>query len=177
MFTESVVDLGKYLARNQYKLVYGGANVGLMGVLADAVLENGGEVLGVMPKNLVEKEVAHLNLPELIMTDTMYERKQLMIEKSDAFISLPGGFGTFDELFEVLTLNQLGVIHKPCAIYNVNGYYDNFLAQLDVCVNEKLLRREHVDMIISDNELISLFEKINSYSPEKIDKWWVKKNG
>lgn len=176
LFSECVIDLGKYLAVNKYKLVYGGANVGLMGVLADSVLENGGEVVGIMPKHLVDKEVAHLNLPELFMTDTMQERKQLMIEKSDAFISLPGGFGTFDELFEVLTLNQLGIIHKPCAIYNVNGYFDNFLSQLDVCVKEKLLRQEHADMLITDDELMNLFIKINNYSPEKIDKWWIKKN-
>lgn len=175
-FAECAEDLGKYLAINKYNLIYGGANVGLMGILADSVLSNGGEVIGIMPKHLVEKEVAHLKLPELHMVNTMHERKQLMIEKSDAFISLPGGFGTFDELFEVLTLNQLGIIHKPCALYNVNGYFDNFLSQLDVCVNAKLLRQEHADMLISDDELLNLFMKIKNYSPEKIDKWWIKKN-
>ena len=147
-----------------------------MGILADAVMENCGTVLGIMPKHLVEKEVAHLNLNELIIVESMDERKNIMIEKSDAFISLPGGFGTFDELFEVLSLNQLGIIHKPCAILNVNGYYDYLLKQLEVCVNEKLLRQEHAGMIISDVNIENLFEKINNYSPEKIDKWWVKKN-
>ena len=175
-FSQDAEILGKYLADNNYKLIYGGANIGLMGILADAVMENGGTVLGIMPKHLVEKEVAHLNLNELIIVESMDERKNIMIEKSDAFISLPGGFGTFDELFEVLSLNQLGIIHKPCAILNVNGYYDYLLKQLEVCVNEKLLRQEHAGMIISDVNIENLFEKINNYSPEKIDKWWVKKN-
>ena len=175
-FSQDAEILGKYLADNNYKLIYGGANIGLMGILADAVMENCGTVLGIMPKHLVEKEVAHLNLNELIIVESMDERKNIMIEKSDAFISLPGGFGTFDELFEVLSLNQLGIIHKPCAILNVNGYYDYLLKQLEVCVNEKLLRQEHAGMIISDVNIENLFEKINNYSPEKIDKWWVKKN-
>ncbi len=175
-FLELTAELGKFLALNNYKLVYGGANVGLMGILADNALENGGEVLGIMPKHLVEKEVAHKNLSEFILVNDMMERKQIMIEKSDAFITLPGGYGTFDELFEVLSLNQLGIIQKPCAILNIHGYYDNLLQQLEICVGDKLLRQEHAGMLISENNIPSLFEKIHSYSPEKIDKWWIKKS-
>lgn len=138
-FAAAARDLGALLARRGVGLVYGGGNIGLMGVLADAVLAGGGEVIGVMPKGLVEREVAHAGLGMLHVVDTMTERKEKMIALSDAFMSLPGAYGTLDEMLEVLTLAQLDYHAKPSGLLNVDGFYDHFLAQLRLAEAEDFL--------------------------------------
>ena len=135
--------LANFFVRNDIGLVYGGANVGLMKVLADVMLENGKEAIGVMPKNLVRREVAHQNLTEMIIVDTMAERKDKMVELSDGFITLPGGFGTFDELSEILTFNQLRIMDKPLGILNIKGYFDHLLRFYDHTVEAGFVRKEH----------------------------------
>ena len=135
-------ELGHSLAARGIGLVYGGGKVGLMGVLADATREAGGEVIGVIPRAIVDRELAHAGLSELRVVDTMHERKQLMHQLSDAFVALPGGFGTLDELFEALTWSQLGLHDKPCAVLNVAGFFDPLLAFLDHAVKEALLKSE-----------------------------------
>ena len=122
VYSEASAALGKLMAEQTISLVYGGGNVGLMGVIADAVLENGGKAIGVIPQSLVDREVAHSGLQELHVVETMHKRKAIMAARSDAFIAMPGGFGTFDEICEIITWNQLGIIKKPVAIYKINGY-------------------------------------------------------
>jgi len=152
-------------------LVYGGANVGLMAILADTMLKEGGAVTGVMPEFLVRKEVAHTGLTELMIVKNIQERKQVMVRLSDAFITLPGAFGTLDELFEILTWNQLGIIKKPIGILNVDGYFNALLEMLEHAVTEKFLRQEHRDLIIVDEEVQPLFEKLQNFHPIKVEKW------
>jgi uncharacterized protein (TIGR00730 family) len=139
-YAQAARDLGAELARRGLGLVYGGGRIGLMGVLADAVLAAGGTVTGVIPRALVSKEVAHLELKDLRIVGSMHERKALMAELSDAFIALPGGFGTLEEIFEVLTWSQLRLHQKPCGLLNVEGFYDSLLAFLDHAVREDFLR-------------------------------------
>ena len=163
--------LGLFLAERNIGLVYGGANVGLMRVIADTMLECGGEVTGVMPVALVEREVAHDNLTEMHIVSDMQERKSLMTKLSDVFIAMPGGYGTFDEIFEVLTWNQLGIIQKPIGLLNVNGYYNPLLEMLDKAVEEKFLRPEHRAALLVDEDVDQLWEKLNSYRPVTAQKW------
>jgi uncharacterized protein (TIGR00730 family) len=151
--------------------VYGGANVGLMRILADTMLEGGGRVVGVMPKSLVEKEVAHTSLTEMHIVEGMQERKALMASLSDAFITLPGAYGTLDELFEVLTWNQLGIIRKPVGILNTGGYFDALLEMLDHAVAEKFLRPEHRHLVVVDHDVNTLFEKLQKFEPVTAEKW------
>ena len=153
------------LARLRLGLVYGGGNVGLMGVLADSMLRAGGEVVGVIPHSLVAKEVAHHGVTELRVVDTMHQRKALMNELSDAFIALPGGFGTLDEFFEILTWAQLGIHGKPIGLLNVAGYYDSLLAMLDHAVNERLLRPAHRELVIADTDVHALLQRFASFAP------------
>jgi uncharacterized protein (TIGR00730 family) len=147
--------LGSEIARRNMNLVYGGARIGLMGAVADAVIVNGGSVTGVIPKTF-QNEVAHERLTELHVVDNMHVRKAMMYEKADAFIALPGGLGTLDEFFETLTWSQLGFHKKPCALLNVCGYYDKIIEFIEHSVNEKFVRRAHKDIIIIES------------SPEKI---------
>jgi len=156
--------LAAVLARRGLGLVYGGGNVGLMGVLADSMLQAGGEVIGVIPQSLVAKEVAHRGVTELRIVDTMHQRKALMNELSDAFIALPGGFGTLDEFFEILTWAQLGIHGKPSGLLNVSGYYDRLLAMLDHAVTEGLLRPAHRALVIADTDADSLVQRLVSFS-------------
>lgn len=142
-----------------------------MGTLADSALEAGGEVIGVIPRSLVEKERAHQRLSELRIVDSMHERKALMAELSDAFIALPGGYGTFEEFCEVLTWTQLGLHRKPCGILNIDGYYDPLLAQFDHAVSEQFLKPEHRRMVISDTTPKSLVAKLLKYEPPAVAKW------
>ena len=141
-------------------IVYGGSNVGLMGALADAALDAGGEVTGVIPRSLVEKEVAHRRLSDLRVTGSMHQRKALMAELSDAFIALPGGYGTFEEFCEALTWTQLGLQRKPCGILNVEGYYDPLLALFDHAAAEGFLRPVHRGMVIADSDPESLIVRL-----------------
>jgi uncharacterized protein (TIGR00730 family) len=170
-YAESAKNLAKFLLDKKIRLVYGGANVGLMHVLADTMLEGGGRVIGVMPKSLVEREVAHSGLTEMHIVGDMQERKALMTELSDAFIALPGAYGTFDELFEVLTWNQLGIITKPVGLLNVNGFYDLLIRMLDHSVNEQFLRPEHRSILQVDEKIELLFEKLTTYQPVVAQKW------
>jgi uncharacterized protein (TIGR00730 family) len=150
------------LASRGLGLVYGGGNVGLMGMLADAMLQAGGEVIGVIPQRLVEKEVAHRGLTELRIVDTMHQRKALMNELSDAFIALPGGYGTLEEFFEILTWSQLGIHRKPSALLNVLGYYDSLLAMLDHAVAEKFLLLANRKLVIAETDAEVLLPRLAS---------------
>lgn len=144
--------LGRALAERRIELVYGGASVGTMGILADAALAAGGEVIGVIPESMVVKELAHEKLSELHMVDSMHQRKALMAELSDGFIAMPGGSGTLDEFFEIFTWAQLGYHHKPQVLVNIHGYYDSLLVFLEHAVTEGFLSAEHRDSIMIRNE-------------------------
>jgi uncharacterized protein (TIGR00730 family) len=163
--------LGETLARSGIGLVYGGASVGLMGVLADAALVAGGEVTGVMPRALVEKEIAHSRLTDLRVVGSMHERKALMAELSDGFVALPGGIGTFEELFEVWTWAQLGHHTKPCALLNVRGFYDGLIAFLDKVVERGFMKDAHRSMLIVAQQPMELIERLRAYEPPTVPKW------
>ncbi|RLD35437.1 MAG: TIGR00730 family Rossman fold protein [Bacteroidetes bacterium] len=164
-------DLANYLAAHHMELVYGGADVGLMKVLSDTALAQGVDVIGVMPKRLIEKEVAHHKLTEMIVVETMAERKDKMVELSDGFVALPGGFGTFDELSEILTFNQLRISDKPLGILNIAGYFDDLLKFYDHAVAEGFVRKEHrQNLIVSDN-IPDLMRQMNRYQPLTMGKW------
>jgi len=162
IYREKAYEFGKYLAKKGKRLVYGGSQLGLMGAVADGVLDNGGKVIGVLPRFMSNKEIAHLNLSELIMVESMHERKLKMHELSDAVVTLPGGFGTFEELFEMLTWAQLGLHNKPIGILNVKGYYDALKEMIDHMLSEGLLKPENESLLImssNQEELIEMMEK------------------
>ncbi|MEL0169453.1 MAG: TIGR00730 family Rossman fold protein [Pseudomonadaceae bacterium] len=163
--------LGTALAKAGIGLVYGGAQVGLMGAVADAALAAGGEVIGVIPRHLVERELAHEGLTTLHEVGSMHERKAMMADLSDGFIALPGGVGTFEELFEVWTWGQLGHHQKPCALFNAAGYYDQLIAFLDHALAEGFMRQPYRDMLIVDTEAAALLDKVRSYAPPSVSKW------
>jgi uncharacterized protein (TIGR00730 family) len=163
--------LGETLARSGIGLVDGGASVGLMGVLADAALVAGGEVTGVMPRALVEKEIAHSRLTDLRVVGSMHERKALMAELSDGFVALPGGIGTFEELFEVWTWAQLGHHTKPCALLNVRSFYDGLIAFLDQVVERGFMKDAHRSMLIVAQRPMELIERLRAYEPPAVPKW------
>ena len=162
--------LAAAMARRGLGLVYGGGNVGLMGMIADSMLRAGGEVIGVIPQHLVAKEVAHRGLTELRVVDTMHQRKALMNELSDAFIALPGGYGTLEEFFEILTWSQLGIHGKPSGLLNVSGYYDSLLAMLDHAVAEGFLRAPFRELVMADTDADSLLQRLAVFVPVQIDK-------
>jgi uncharacterized protein (TIGR00730 family) len=163
--------LGRALVERGIGVVYGGGNVGLMGVLADTVLEQSGEVIGVIPRSLVAKEVAHKGLMDLRVVDSMHERKATMAELSDAFVALPGGIGTVEELTEAYTWTQLGLHRKPCALLNVNGYYDRLVGFLDHAVDERFLRREHRDLMVVADQPADLLARLERFEPPRLVKW------
>jgi uncharacterized protein (TIGR00730 family) len=162
---------GEVLAARGLSLVYGGAHVGLMGTIADAVLRRGGAVFGVIPAVLAAKEIAHPGLTELRVVASMHERKALMAERADAFVALPGGFGTLDELFEILTWAQLGLHQKPCGLLNVDGFFDGLIAYLDHAVKEQLLKAEHRAVLIVETTPEALLERLSEYRPVVVEKW------
>lgn len=164
--------LGMELARRKLTLVYGGAHVGLMGALADAALAAGGRVTGVIPRALVEKEVAHVGLTELHAVESMHDRKALMNELSDAFITLPGGFGTMDELFETLTWAQLRFHSKPVGLLNVKGYFDALLAFADRAVADGFIHAAHREMILAATEPGELIGRMAAFRFDDPGKWW-----
>lgn len=168
---ESAGALGRALLARGYGLVYGGASIGLMGRVADTVLAGGGHVVGVMPDFLVAHEIAHRSLTELKVTTSMHERKDMMASLSDGFIALPGGFGTLEEFFEVITWAQLGLHAKPCGLLNVNGYYDSLLRFLDTAVENRLLRQENRDMVLVAPDADTLLDRMQAYAPPTITKW------
>jgi len=164
-------ELGRTLASRGIGLVYGGGNVGLMGALADAALREGGEVIGVIPRFLEQKEVAHKKVKQLMIVDTMHQRKTIMAELADGFIAMPGGLGTLEEWFEMMTWAQLGQHHKPCALLNVEGYYDPLMAALLHGCQERFIKREYFDMVICDSSIPRLLEKMEEYTAPKLEKW------
>lgn len=171
VYRAAAVATGTILARAGIGLVYGGASVGLMGAVADAALAAGGEVIGVMPRPLAEKEIAHPGLSELRIVGSMHERKALMAELSSGFIALPGGIGTLEELFEVWTWAQLGYHEKPCALFNVAGFYDDLIGFLDSLVAKRFLRAEHRGMLLEVSEPDALLARLDSYVPHVVGKW------
>jgi uncharacterized protein (TIGR00730 family) len=162
VYEQAVQHVGRLLALRGIELVYGGGNVGLMGTLANACLESGGRVIGVITQSLVDQEVAHPGLTELRVVRSMHERKFLMAELSDAFMALPGGYGTWEELFEMLTWSQLGIHRKACAILNVNGYYDALLKMADKAVDEGFLRGANRDLLLADADPGRLMDRMIS---------------
>lgn len=170
-FGEAAASLGRELAGRRIRLVYGGGRVGLMGVLADGALSAGGEVHGVITRSLEEREVAHRGLTKLEVVETMHERKAAMADSSDAFVMMPGGFGTLDEFFEVLTWYQLGIHAKPCGILNVLGYFDPLLELFDSAVGQRFLSAENREMVVIDPDPLSMLERISNWKPVFVDKW------
>lgn len=162
-YLESARTLARWCAGHGIGLVYGGGRAGLMGALADAALAAGGRVTGVMPHTLAEQELAHDGLSELLLTHSMHERKQLMASRADAFVALPGGVGTLEELFEIWTWTQLGFQSKPCGVLNVEGYYDRLLAFLDHTVAEGYVQEEHRRILCVGTEPAELFEQLRSF--------------
>lgn len=170
-FMEAATLLGQELVSHNIGLVYGGSNVGLMGRIADSVLEGGGEAVGVIPHSLVSKEVAHTGLTDLRIVNSMHERKAAMADLADGFIALPGGLGTLEELFEVMTWAQLGFHQKPCAMLNINGYYDNLIAFLDHAVEQQFVKDIHRNMLIVEEQSADLLQRMLDYQPPLVDKW------
>jgi len=163
VYKQAAIELGNYFVANDITLVYGGGKIGMMGVISETILNNGGKVIGVIPALLEHEEVVNSNVTELIVTKTMSERKVIMSQLVDGYISLPGGFGTLDELFEGLTLGQLHIEQKPNGILNVNGYFDHTLKQLDVMIAEGFLKQENRDMLLVDSTISGLMRKMDGY--------------
>jgi uncharacterized protein (TIGR00730 family) len=171
IYEEQAILVGKTLAQQNVELVYGGSNVGLMGAVADGALNAGGKVIGVLPNFLRSKEIAHLGLTELILVESMHERKTKMNDLCDGVIALPGGFGTLEELFEMLTWAQLGLHKKPIAILNVNGFYDSLIALLQTMTEKGLLKDVNREMLLVSNNIDDLLEKMRNYVPPTVGKW------
>jgi uncharacterized protein (TIGR00730 family) len=170
-YVDAARAMGEFLAQQGITLVYGGGRVGLMGAIANATLQAGGDVIGVIPDALVAKEVAHQGLSDLRVVSTMHERKALMAELADGFGALPGGCGTFEEFFEVLTWAQLGIHEKPCGLLNVQGYYDPLLALLETGVSSRFIRDEHREMVLVAQSPEELHAKMLAYHPPVVEKW------
>ncbi len=163
--------LAQALVSRNIRLVYGGAGIGLMGRVADEVLKLGGQAIGIIPKALAHKEVAHKNLTELHVTDSMHERKMLMAELSDGFIALPGGIGTLEELFEIWTWAQLGFHNKPCGLLNVEGYYDLLIGFLDHVAAEQFFKKDHHALLLVETNPDVLLDRYATYQPPELKHW------
>ena len=170
-YEETARSFGALLAREGIGLVYGGGRLGLMGVVADATLEAGGEVIGIIPQKLVDLEVAHTGLTQLHIVHSMHERKAMMAELADGFIAMPGGIGTLEEFFETWTWAQLGMHGKPCGLLNVAGYFDPLLAFLDKSVEEKFVRAVHRKMVMVEEDPAALLDRFAGYEPPQVVKW------
>ncbi len=171
VYGEQAAQLGKYLAENNIRVVFGGGKVGMMGILADAALEAGGEVCGVIPAFLHVKEVVHRKLTELITVETMHQRKALIEEMSEGAIALPGGFGTLDELFEMLTWGQLGLHDKPVGVLNTHGFFDHIFMAIDRMVEEGFLKDLNRDMVLVNKHIETLVDSMRNYAPPRVRKW------
>jgi uncharacterized protein (TIGR00730 family) len=171
MFAESARATGRVLAEAGIGLVYGGGRLGLMGLVADAAIEAGGEVIGVIPEFMVRKEVAHPGLTQLQIVQSMHERKAAMADCSDGFITLPGGLGTFDELAEVLSWAQLGLHTKPCGLVNVAGFFDAYLHQLDHALSTGFMRSEHRALVLVDQDPMALLNRMRAAPSAPVSKW------
>lgn len=170
-YVEAAISLARHLVTQDIGIVYGGGRVGLMGALADAALEAGGDVIGVIPQALVDKEVSHRGLADLRVVGSMHERKALMNDLSDAFIALPGGFGTLEEFFEVVTWAQLGLHRKPCGLLNVDGYFNTLLAFLNHATDEQFVKPIHRGAIVADAVPELLIERVLSHELPVVEKW------
>jgi len=168
---DQAYQLGETFAKRQIVLVFGAAKIGVMGQVANGVLDNHGEVIGVIPNFLKTKEIVHDNLTELVITENMHDRKVIMYERSDAFIIIPGGFGTMDEFFEITTWGQLGLHTKPIGILNTNGYYDALISQCKMMVSKGFLKQENLDAVVIDTTIEGLLDKMNKYVPLPAPKW------
>ena len=175
IYKEQALLLGQTLAKQNIKLIYGGANVGLMGAVADGVLNAGGEAIGVLPNFLRSKEIAHLGLTELIFVESMHERKTKMNDLCEGVIALPGGFGTLEELFEMLTWAQLGLHKKPIAILNINGFYDSLIELTETMVEKGLLKDVNQKMLLVSDNIDDLLDQMQNYIPPTVGKWIEKK--
>ena len=171
IYAEAARDLAASLVRHELELVYGGADKGIMGVIADAVLEQGGKVHGVIPKMLCEKELAHQGLTKLHVVASMHERKTLMAALSDGFIAMPGGYGTLEEIIEIITLGQLKFHDKPCGLLNIDGYFDHLLRYLDHANAEGFLRDENRRMLLCSDTASGLVKRFEEYTAPKVEKW------
>jgi uncharacterized protein (TIGR00730 family) len=171
VYGELAVALGQEIARRGLGLVYGGGDVGLMGVVADACLDAGGEVVGVMPEALAAKEIAHRGLTELRVVASMHERKAAMADLADGFVALPGGFGTLEEFFEVVTWTQLGVHQKPCGLLDVDGYFGPLLALIERAVADGFIRARHRDLVLTSSEPGDLLDRLEAWVPVGLSKW------
>ncbi|ARV08125.1 Rossman fold protein, TIGR00730 family [Winogradskyella sp. PC-19] len=163
--------LGKTFVSRDITLVYGGSKIGIMGIVAKAVIDGSGKTIGVIPKFLQTKEIVNNNLTELIITDNMHDRKVIMYDRSDGFIIIPGGFGTMDEFFEITTWGQLGLHTKPIGILNSNGYYDALIAQCKIMVEKGFLKQENLNAVVIDTTIDGLLHKMNNYKPLPAPKW------
>ena len=170
-YEEAAARLGDVLADNGCTLYYGGGSVGLMNVIANRMLSRGCEVVGVMPDFLLAHEIGHSGITKMIPTQTMAERKEILIHEADAFIAMPGGFGTLDEFSEVVVADQLRLIEKPIALYNTLGYYDDLVRWIDRGVRDGFIRGDHYKNVIVTDDPKELFEKMNNYQAVKIEKW------
>lgn len=170
-YKAEAIALGKEMARRNIGVVYGGAKIGIMGAVADGAMQNGGEVIGVIPHFLNAKEIAHDAITEMISVDSMHERKAIMNKLSDGMITLPGGIGTMEEFFEVLTWGQLGLHKKPIAILNTNGYYDGLIALLETMVDQGFLKATHREMIIVDTDIMRLLDRMATYQAPLTEQW------
>ncbi len=172
-YAEATAEVARLLAGEGIGVVYGGGHVGLMGVLADTAMAAGGEVIGVMPQALVDREIGHTEISELRVVGSMHERKALMADLSDAFIALPGGAGTLEELFEVYTWAQLGLHDKPCGLLDVEDYFSGLVGFLDHAVDERFLRKEHRAMLIVEREPRALIERLAEFEPRAVTPKWI----
>lgn len=170
-FSIACAAIAQEMCKREITMIYGAGNSGLMGIMADEMLKLGGNVIGVIPKRLVEYELCHENLSELIITETMHERKNKMIELADAFIALPGSIGTLEEIFEVMTLTQLGYQNKPCAALNVNGFYNELDAMIDKLINAGFMLSEHKSLLSIEKDASILFDKLEQSDFVFVDKW------
>src|SRR5450432_624269 len=171
-YKHAAQQLGKALAARKLGLVYGGWGVGLMGAIADAALAAGGEVIGVIPDSLLRREVGHNGLTELRVVQSMHERKALMADLADAFVALPGGFGTMEEFCEIVTWSQLGIQQKPCGLLNIEGYWDHFLAMLDHSVDEEFVKPENSELILVATNPEGMLERLMEWKPSpQVEKW------
>ena len=170
-YVEAARAVGKLLSDRGIGIVYGGSNVGVMAALATEVLDNQGDIIGVIPRMLVQREVAHAELGDLRIVESMHERKAMMAELADGFLALPGGIGTLEEFFEVWTWAQLGVHEKPCGLLNVAGYFDGLLSFLDRAVEERFVRDVHRQMLIVEDTPLRMLDRFESYEPPRVVKW------
>ncbi|MNK43066.1 LOG family protein YvdD [compost metagenome] len=172
----AIKQLAETLVKQEIKLIYGGGSVGVMGLLANDVLEAGGEVIGVIPQFLMDKEVGHTGVTEMIVTENMHQRKQKMADLSDGFVILPGGFGTLEEFFEVLTWLQLGLHNKPIGVLNVEGFYDPLFAQMEIMVQRKFLKPANRDLVFNEADATILIDKMDHFSAIPDEVWFKDRN-